>query len=60
MRAAYIDKPDSIIYTDVPEPQITKDNEVKIRVKVTGICGSEVHAFHGKHMYKDTTSCLRA
>ena len=52
MRAAYIDKPDSIIYTDVPEPQITKDNEVKIRVKVTGICGSEVHAFHGKHMYR--------
>ena len=52
MKAAFIDKPNSIICTDVEEPQIKKDNEVKIRVKVTGICGSEVHAYHGKHPYR--------
>ena len=52
MKAAFIDKPMSVIYTDVPEPQITKDDEVKIRVKVTGICNSEIQAYHGVHPYR--------
>ncbi len=52
MRAAFIDKPMSILYTDVEEPQIKKKDEVKIQVKVTGICGSEVHAYHGTHAYR--------
>ena len=37
---------------DMPEPQITRGDEVKIRVVVTGICGSEVHAYHGKHAWR--------
>ena len=53
MRAAFIDKPLSMVYkTDIEEPQITKDDEVKIQVVVTGICGSEVHAFHGTHPFR--------
>lgn len=52
MRAALIDKPLSIKLTDVPEPVITKGNEVKIKTVVTGICGSEVHAFHGTHPFR--------
>ena len=52
MRAAFINQPMSVLFTDVKEPQITKDNEVKIQVKVTGICGSEIHAFHGTHPYR--------
>ena len=53
MRAAFIDKPFSISFIDdAPEPQITASNQVKIRVIVTGICGSEVHAFHGTHPFR--------
>jgi len=53
MRAAFIDKPLSIRYIDdAPEPQITAPDQVKIRVVVTGICGSEVHAFHGTHPFR--------
>jgi threonine dehydrogenase-like Zn-dependent dehydrogenase len=52
MRAALIQKPMSIVFTDVEEPQITKANELKIKVKVTGICGSEIHAYHGTHPYR--------
>jgi threonine dehydrogenase-like Zn-dependent dehydrogenase len=52
MRAALIQKPMSIVFTDVDEPQITKANELKIKVKVTGICGSEIHAYQGTHPYR--------
>jgi threonine dehydrogenase-like Zn-dependent dehydrogenase len=52
MKAAFIEKPMSIVFTEVDEPQITKANELKIKVKVTGICGSEIHAYHGIHPYR--------
>jgi threonine dehydrogenase-like Zn-dependent dehydrogenase len=52
MRAAFIQKPMSMVFTDVDEPQITKTNELKLKVKVTGICGSEIHAYHGTHAYR--------
>lgn len=52
MRAAYIDKPMSIIFTDVEEPMITRPDEVKVQTVFTGICGSEVHAFHNKHPFR--------
>ena len=52
MRSAYIDKPLSIIFKDVKEPQITNPDEVKIKTVFTGICGSEVHAFHNKHPFR--------
>ena len=35
---------------DMPEPQIEKADDVKIRVRNCGICGSEVHALpHPAH-----------
>lgn len=53
MRAGYIDDVKKASYKgDLPEPQITAPNEVKIRVKVTGICGSEIHAYHGLHAFR--------
>lgn len=33
---------------DVDEPQITRDDEVKIKVKAAGICGTDVKILHGK------------
>lgn len=53
MRAGYIAKPlDAMFRDDLPEPQIVRANQVKIRVKVTGICGSEIHAYHGRHPWR--------
>jgi threonine dehydrogenase-like Zn-dependent dehydrogenase len=52
MRAAFIQKPMLMVFTDVDDPQITKANELKIKVKVTGICGSEIHAYRGRHPYR--------
>ena len=53
MRAGYIEKPLSAYFRDdLPEPQITRADEVKIKVIATGICGSEVHAYHGRHKWR--------
>lgn len=53
MRAGYIAEPFHAVFRDdLPEPEITGPDQVKIRVKVSGICGSEVHAYHGTHTWR--------
>lgn len=53
MRAGYIEAIDNAYFRDdIEEPQIAGDRDVKIRVKVCGICGSEVHAYHGLHPFR--------
>jgi 2-desacetyl-2-hydroxyethyl bacteriochlorophyllide A dehydrogenase len=52
MRAALIDKIGSIRLIDMEEPKIVGNHEVKVRVKFSGICGSELHAFHGTHPFR--------
>lgn len=52
MRAAVIDKPFSVELQEVGIPVITQANEVKVKVMVTGICGSEIHAYHGTHPFR--------
>ena len=52
MRAGFMEKPGKIYYTQSREPMIERDTDVKIQVKAAGICGSEVHAFHGKHPFR--------
>ena len=53
MRAGYIEAPLKAYFRDdIEEPQIENDTDVKIRVRVCGICGSEVHAYHGLHPFR--------
>ena len=52
MRTGFIEEPGKAYFKEVPEPQIEKSTDVKIKVVVTGICGSEVHAYHGKHAWR--------
>ena len=40
-------KPMELICQDVEKPQIKSDNEVLVKVKAAGICGSDVHIYHG-------------
>ncbi len=53
MRAGYIEAVGiANYYPNMPEPQIANDTDVKIQVKVCGICGSEIHALHGIHPFR--------
>jgi 2-desacetyl-2-hydroxyethyl bacteriochlorophyllide A dehydrogenase len=46
MKALVLEKYNELIYKDVPDPEI-KSNEVLVRVKACGICGSDVHGLDG-------------
>jgi L-iditol 2-dehydrogenase/threonine 3-dehydrogenase len=38
-----------IEHREIPEPGQLKENEVLLRIKRIGVCGSDIHVFHGKH-----------
>lgn len=46
MKAQVVEAPDKIVYKDVPVPQIN-ENEVLIKVKYCGICGSDWSIYKG-------------
>lgn len=50
MRQAVMTAPGSISFRDVPIPEI-KDDEVLVKVMEIGVCGSDVHVYHGLHPY---------
>ncbi len=43
--------PGVIEHRDVPEPGALKPEEILIRIKRIGICGSDIHVYHGKHPF---------
>lgn len=47
MKAIQVTEPLKLQVVEVEEPKIQSADEVKIRVKVAGICGSDVHIYHG-------------
>jgi len=50
MKAAIIEKPLSISVRDVEAPRPTRPDELVVRVMASGICGTDVHIFHGEYM----------
>ena len=48
MRAAYLVEPGRFELRDVPKPQV-QPNEVLIKIARTGICGTDIHIFHGNY-----------
>ena len=46
MKALVLEKYNEFVYKDVPDPEISED-EVLIKVKACGICGSDVHGMDG-------------
>ncbi len=46
MKALVLEEYNKLVYKDVPDPVI-KDNEVLVKVKACGICGSDVHGLDG-------------
>jgi L-iditol 2-dehydrogenase len=51
MKAAIIEKPGKVTIREVRRPGL-RYGEVLIKVRVTGICGAEIHAYHGTHPYR--------
>ncbi len=49
MRQAVMIRPGNIEFRQVPAPGPLKDHEILMRIKRIGICGSDVHVYHGKH-----------
>ena len=50
MRQAVMNSTGVITFRDVPVPSI-KDDEVLVKVMEIGVCGSDVHVYHGQHPY---------
>jgi L-iditol 2-dehydrogenase len=50
MLQAVLEQPREVVLREVEKPAAGK-NEVLIKVKKIGICGSDVHAYYGKHPY---------
>jgi len=47
MQAVRIPEANTIEILDVEEPNIKQANEVKVKIKRVGICGSDMHIYHG-------------
>ncbi|WP_439749945.1 alcohol dehydrogenase catalytic domain-containing protein, partial [Ileibacterium valens] len=50
MKQQVMIEPGKIIFQDVPVPE-TGMNDVRIRIKNIGICGSDIHVYHGQHPF---------
>ncbi|MBT2729566.1 zinc-binding alcohol dehydrogenase family protein [Bacillus sp. ISL-75] len=47
MKAVQVVEPGEIAIIQKEKPKITRENEVLIKVKMVGICGSDMHIYHG-------------
>ena len=48
MRAVTLQAPGEIRIEEKPEPQLAAGDDALIRVEASGICGSDLHIFHGR------------
>lgn len=48
MRSVLLNKPQELVMRDIEKP-VPGKGEVLIKVKRMGICGSDIHAYHGMH-----------
>jgi len=52
MRAAFLETEGRLVMIDAQMPTIQSPDQILIKVKTVGICGSEVHAFRGSHPFR--------
>ncbi len=51
MRQAIMTEPGVIEIRNVPDLPPVERNEVKIKIQKIGVCGSDIHVYHGKHPF---------
>lgn len=49
MKQAIMTSPGVIEYREVSVPGELRENEVLLRIQKIGVCGSDIHVYHGKH-----------
>jgi L-iditol 2-dehydrogenase/threonine 3-dehydrogenase len=49
MRQAIMTRPGHIEFSNVNAPGELKPNEVLLKIQRIGVCGSDIHVFHGEH-----------
>ncbi|MHA1170611.1 MAG: zinc-dependent alcohol dehydrogenase, partial [Candidatus Heimdallarchaeota archaeon] len=50
MKQQVMIEPGKITFREIPIPEV-KENEVLIKIMRIGVCGSDIHVYHGKHPY---------
>ena len=48
MRAVTFQAPGEVAVQDVPEPELRSPDDAIVRVDASGICGSDLHIYHGR------------
>src|SRR5437660_11051688 len=48
MRAVTFQAPGEVLVSDVPEPSISDPRDAIVRIEASGVCGSDLHIFHGR------------
>jgi 2-desacetyl-2-hydroxyethyl bacteriochlorophyllide A dehydrogenase len=48
MRAVTFQAPGEVLVEDVPEPQLADPADAIVRIEASGICGSDLHIYHGR------------
>jgi threonine dehydrogenase-like Zn-dependent dehydrogenase len=51
MHAVFLEKPGQFIVRDVKNPRAPAQQEALVRVRKVGVCGTDLHAFHGRHPF---------
>jgi len=49
MRQAVMVSPGIIEFNEIPKPETLGANEVMLKIERIGVCGSDIHVFHGEH-----------
>ena len=52
MKQEIMTAPGKIEFHDIPIPEL-KQNDVLVKIMRIGVCGSDIHVYHGKHPYTD-------
>jgi L-iditol 2-dehydrogenase len=58
MRALLLETEERLVMTDITRPDIEHDDQVLVKVRTVGICGSEVHAVEGTHPFRKPPAIL--
>jgi threonine dehydrogenase-like Zn-dependent dehydrogenase len=49
---------ENIVYQKVPEPKILKSNDAIVQISLSGICGSDLHVYHGRETGLDNGTVM--
>jgi L-iditol 2-dehydrogenase len=52
MKQQVMTSPGEINFIDIPIPEL-KEDEILVKIMRIGVCGSDIHVYHGKHPYTD-------